>query len=232
MQVGSAHAVCGVVVAVRPTGYLGTLQTTEGQASFAGSPFVPQYWCALMCSNFVEPQYGSSRRSRRALPQNVTLLTNEEADEKFLRPTAAYRPFVWTYPSNIENERSMRRCVRVSRSQLAWSDRWRGRKPCQAFVVKSYQAAKQDSSGRGTMRLHVKECLFPLRVSSEDASASAHLKSQFLDECSRYSVFTSISPKTWCLSALEWPLQRTAAQGRESQKDWLHSGLLPGRLCR
>lgn len=71
----------GVVVAVRASSYLGTPQTPEGEASFAGSPFVPQYCHAPVCSNAVEPQYGSSRRSHRALPQNVTLPTNEEADE-------------------------------------------------------------------------------------------------------------------------------------------------------
>lgn len=60
------------VVAVRASSYLGTLQTPAGEASFAGSPFVPEYCHALACSNSVEPQYGSSRRSHRALPQNVT----------------------------------------------------------------------------------------------------------------------------------------------------------------
>lgn len=38
----SIHQLGGVVVAAQPSSYLGTPQTAEGEASFAGSPFVPQ----------------------------------------------------------------------------------------------------------------------------------------------------------------------------------------------
>lgn len=73
------------------------------------------------------------------------------------------------------------------------------------------------------------ECLFPLRVSSEDASASARLSSRRLDECSRYLVFAYTSSLMCCLSASQCTSLWTTVQRRESEKDWLHSGLLPGR---
>lgn len=73
------------------------------------------------------------------------------------------------------------------------------------------------------------ECLFPLRVSSEDASASARLSSRRLDECSRCPVSAYTSSQMCCLSASQCTFPWTTVQMRESEKDWLHSGLLPGR---
>lgn len=64
------------------------------------------------------PQYGSSRRSHRALPQNVTLPTNEEADEYVVPSSDCYVQAVRLDLSvKHRSERSMRCCVRVSRLQ-------------------------------------------------------------------------------------------------------------------
>lgn len=51
--------------------------------------------------------------------------------------------------------------------------------------MKSYQAAKEDSFWAKDDAPACEECLFPLRVSSEDESASARLTSRCLDGCSR-----------------------------------------------
>lgn len=113
----------------------------------------------------------------------------------------------------------MRCCVRVSRSHWTWSDRWRARELCQAFVVKSYQAAKADGLfGASDNAPACEECLFPLRVSSEYASASAQLTSRCLVECSRYSVFTSINSRTYCLSAVDCVLPWPRARGGRARE--------------
>ena len=87
--------------------------------------------------------------------------------------------------------------------------------------------------GRGTVRLHVKEMLIPSESIIRRRKCFSPSEVTFLDECSRYSVFTSISSQIVLFErfGMPCPLPWTT-EGRESQKDWLHIGLLPDRFCR
>lgn len=75
------------------------------------------------------------------------------------------------------------------------------------------------------------ECLFPLRVSSEDASASARLSSRRLDECSQYLVSAYTSSQMCCLStsqcAFPWTTSEAGARERLAPQWALAGQTLP-----